>query len=255
MDDEHNDGVAMREGIGAEQDAEKSRNETKDQGVQHSMILTERGPADWFGQIRAQMMDSNSHKRIEALLAVPDRVFSDADGGRGSHGEVVHKSILRSICGKLTDEVLHVREAAKETLALLCASFPVRRSLCVKYAGHHLSVGLPVRVRLFLLGTIKDIVQDALALVHHISGHGAGISERGIEKGLWFQGAQLAAIDALQIYAESEQVCSQNTIYLHEEHGALIEVCNLQDASPLEVQICVSSACVLWVVRPSATSV
>jgi hypothetical protein len=76
MDDEHNDGVAIREDIGAESiredigaesDDQKSPNDTKDQGVTHSMILTHRGPADWFGHIRAQMMDSNSHKRKQDL--------------------------------------------------------------------------------------------------------------------------------------------------------------------------------------------
>jgi hypothetical protein len=74
------------------------------------MILTHRGPADWFGQIRAQMMDSNSHKRKQDLELTQRAQMMDSNS---------HK---RSLVDCWTSQV----NAAGEHIASAFTGTPVR---------------------------------------------------------------------------------------------------------------------------------
>ena len=205
------------------------------------------GPPGWLNEVRAQMRDSSAFRRRDALASLAAHAVPPAagpggssgdddgsgDGGGGTRG--VHKAVLRAAAALLTDQALQVREAAQETLARLAAAAPQGRALCAKYAGLRLSTAEPVRVRLFLIQTLQLFVADALALAQGVSGgrDSAGGDDAGAQHYAWFEGARVAAVNALEAYVEAEQTALRHSkVFQHAEHGMLVETTDSEDGQP-----------------------
>ena len=98
-----------------------------------------------------------------------------------------------------------------------------------------------MRVRLFLIETLKLFVSDALALVHDRSGNGEPCADSavgedaGAQRYGWFEGARAAAIEALKRYVEAEQTASHHKVFQHAEHGVLVEKTDAADGQPFEL--------------------
>jgi hypothetical protein len=202
--------------------------------------LHDQGPPGWLDGVRAQMQDSSSFQRRDALASIEAHAMPPARAG-GSGAQSVHKAVFRAASSLLADPGLQVREAAQETLARLAAASPQGRAWCVKYAGLLLSTTEPVRVRLFLIQTLKLFVSDALALVHARSGSGEPRADStvgedaGAQRYGWFEGARAAAIEALKRYVEAEQTASHHKVFQHAEHGVLVEKTDTADGQPCEL--------------------
>ena len=199
--------------------------------------LPDQGPPGWLDGVRAQMQDSSSFQRRDALASIVALAMPPA----GSGAKSVHKAVFRAASSLLVDPGLQVREAAQEALARLAAACPQGRAWCVKYVGLLLSTTEPVRVRLFLIQTLKLFVSDALALVHDRSGSGepradsAVGEDAGAQRYGWFEGARAAAIEVLKRYVEAEQTASNHKVFQHEEHGVLVEKTDAADGQPCEM--------------------
>ena len=101
--------------------------------------LTDKGPPGWLDGVRAQMQDSSSFQRRDALASILSHAMPPAAGASGSGAQCVHKAVFRAASSLLADPGLQVREAAQGTLTRLAAACPQGRAWCVKYAGLLLS--------------------------------------------------------------------------------------------------------------------
>ena len=204
-------------------------------------VRPDRGPPGWLDGVRAQMQDSSSFRRRDALASIVAHAMPSATGAGGSGVQSVHKAVFRAASSLLSDPGLQVREAAQETLAQMAAACPQGRAWCVKYAGLLLSTAEPVRVRLFLIQTLKLFVSDALALVHDRSGSGEPRADSAVGEDAdaqrygWFEGARAAAIDVLKTYVEAEKTASYHKVFQHAEHGMLVEKTDAADGQPCEL--------------------
>lgn len=199
--------------------------------------LPDQGPPGWLDGVRAQMQKSSSFQRRDALASIVAHAMPPATGAGGNGAQSVHKAVFRAASSLLVDPGLQVREEAKKTLARLAAACPQGRVWCIKYAGLLLSTAEPVRVRLFLIQTLKLFVSDAL--VHCGSGELRADSAVGedarVQRYFWFESARAAAIEALKTYIEAEQAASHCNMFQHAEHGVLIEKTDAADGEPCEV--------------------
>jgi hypothetical protein len=202
----------------------------------------DRGPPKWLDAVRDQMQSASPFARKEALGSLLAHALPQADGGRdGLWRACVHKAVLRAAASLLTDSVLHVREEAQSTLVKISACFPAMQSACVKYAGQHLTMAAPVRIRLFLLHAIKLFVVHSLPH-NHTGRPPVPAAEQRIEQGaypsaapdLYFEGTRLAAISALEGYVQAEELSLRHKTYLGTGSAPmLIESSDAEDGSPL----------------------